>query len=134
MTPAQRKGLRLASRKGGVHVGTAMVDGLPPPDKKVTKPVAALLVAEGWARQDRARLNILPAGRAALARPQPHVPIYFRDDGHGLTTRRSLSVRDEGEVLTSTPVWDREAEMQRLESQDRRQRARAARDRAGRAA
>lgn len=135
LTPAMRAALRHGSRKGGVHIGLAAdADGNPPPDKRVTKPVARVLVEQGLARQDRNRLNILPAGRAALNAPQPHVPVFFRNDRHDLTTRPEFAVRGEPEVMTSTPVADREAEIRRLAAQDPRTEARLRADRARRVA
>lgn len=103
-----------------------MVDGAPPPDKRVTKPVAAILVEQGFARQDRNRLNILPAGRAALNAPQPHEPVYLRERD-GLTTRRALSVRDEPEVQDTTDLrahWRDDADARKADTEDRRGQAR----------
>ncbi len=125
LTPAQRAGLRLASRKGGVHVGA----GKDAPEKRVTKPVARLMVAAGFAVQHEQTLLVTKAGRAELDRPTPEVPVYLRQRD-GLTTRRALSVRDEPEVVRSSEARNLEAERRRqaslTEAQQREQAAQMA--------
>ncbi|CAA9323060.1 MAG: hypothetical protein AVDCRST_MAG68-2080 [uncultured Gemmatimonadetes bacterium] len=134
LTPAMKHALRLGSRKGGVHVGTGRQEnGEEAPSKRVTKQVARKLVEAGFAVHHATTLLTVEAGHAELAKPTPHTPVYLRQ-GDGLTTRIELRVRDEGELMQSTPARDRAAEERRLEAQDRRERARAARDRVRRAA
>lgn len=134
LTELQRKGLRQSQGKGGIHIGTARTDdGEPAPSKHVPRATATRLIELGLATQAGKVLLVTPAGRAFLQQPVPDTPLYLKQRD-GLTTQRALSVRDEGEVIRSTPAHDRAAEARRMEAQDARARARATRDRARRAA
>lgn len=122
LTRAERAALKLARAKGGVHVGNTKGA----PAKRVMRPVAAGLVARGFATHPDEHLLITKTGRAALEAVQPEgAPVFLRH-GDGLTSLVHLAVPD-GEVIDAGSIdayWAEEAERERQAARDKRTEAR----------
>lgn len=123
LTPGQRQALRYASRKGGAHIGT----GKNAPDKHVTKPVAAKVIALGYATAHNGTLLTTKTGRAILNAVQPEDPPVFLRHRDGLTHLRHNAVQEAGEVVdpaTLDTYWTEQSDRRKHEASDARTEAR----------